>query len=575
METPCGRLLIPVAERSVWGLLEAVLAGSESACRDTLRQLFRADPALTLWALARGIISRNVLISSLLELARVTAGYLLETLDWEGTCWPEIPANCADREALTSRVMELWQKAWANCGQCGADHAEKSGRNFTPVGQTPAFPESADPFLKKRDTDQGSELGQSSGSERHEQEDHEGLSPNWRSIATWAAHVGTEGCHLSGDMSEKSSSGQRFETGPTVSSPESRYLWRVATCDKDWLTIVAGDGVAWVPRLAALYRSSFPPVGRVSVPAEAAESLSANVDTGPQRGEPLVCAWEAEIKGPEILVQAINPIAEELPRLFSRLKRLAELEAEFTSRLENAKLAALAEFAAGAAHEINNPLAIISGRAQLLLAGEKDPERRRELAQIQTQVQRAHEMIADIRLFARPPLPQMQCVDLARLIREVITELDPEASRREISLKFHDMSVPIELTADPVQLRIAITAICKNAIEAIGEVGQVQLSLRSTEGWVEVVVADNGPGLKFEERSHAFDLFFSGRQAGRGLGFGLPKCWRIVKLHGGEVSVDSIVGQGAVVTLRFPNHRQTVGNQGHVSQTLSDARDGP
>ncbi len=84
---------------------------------------------------------------------------------------------------------------------------------------------------------------------------------------------------------------------------------------------------------------------------------------------------------------------------------VAELRCAFDAALEAEKLEALAEFAAGAGHEINNPLTVISGRAQLLLRDEKDPERRRTLALIRAQAVRVNEMIADMRLFARPPEP--------------------------------------------------------------------------------------------------------------------------------------------------------------------------
>ena len=89
-----------------------------------------------------------------------------------------------------------------------------------------------------------------------------------------------------------------------------------------------------------------------------------------------------------------------------RLARLARLEADFDRAVESEKLEALVEFAAGAGHEINNPLTVISGRAQLLLRDETDPERRHALALIVAQAMRIHEMIADLMLFARPPRPE-------------------------------------------------------------------------------------------------------------------------------------------------------------------------
>src|SRR5437773_12387659 len=100
-------------------------------------------------------------------------------------------------------------------------------------------------------------------------------------------------------------------------------------------------------------------------------------------------------------------------------------EALFLARLEEEKLAALAEFAAGAGHEINNPLAVICGRAELLLREETHPERRRDLATIHAQARRIYEMIADLMLFARPPQPALAPVDLDGLLVELARDLEP------------------------------------------------------------------------------------------------------------------------------------------------------
>ena len=102
-----------------------------------------------------------------------------------------------------------------------------------------------------------------------------------------------------------------------------------------------------------------------------------------------------------------------------------------TDPFEAAKLAALAEFAAGAGHEINNPLTVIAGRAQLLLRGESDPERRRDLAVIVAQAMRVTEMIADLRLFATCPELERQTVDVVVLVREVVDSLQAAAAEQE------------------------------------------------------------------------------------------------------------------------------------------------
>src|SRR5437867_12492917 len=107
---------------------------------------------------------------------------------------------------------------------------------------------------------------------------------------------------------------------------------------------------------------------------------------------------------------------------------------DFAAALEAAKLQALYNFAYGLSHEINNPLANIATRAQTLLVDEKDPERRRKLATIVQQAFRAHEMIADLMLFARPPTLRLEAVDLAKLADTVVAEMQEQAREQGIRL---------------------------------------------------------------------------------------------------------------------------------------------
>ena len=252
--------------------------------------------------------------------------------------------------------------------------------------------------------------------------------------------------------------------------------------------------------------------------------------------------WEEEIAGIPAL----------LPPLTARLGRLAALEEEFAQTLETEKLESLAELAAGAGHEINNPLAIIGGRSQLLLRDEECPERQRELALIVAQVRRANEMIADMRLFSRPPEPEPEPFDLNELLGRTLGEFEEQAAQRAVELLRSEEAEPIEIEADPVQVGIVLHALVRNALEAIGREGIVDVSVRRTPGGVEISVADDGPGILPEERRHLFDPFYSARQAGRGLGFGLSKAWRIVTNHGGEITVDSEPGEGSVFMVKLP-----------------------
>jgi hypothetical protein len=116
-----------------------------------------------------------------------------------------------------------------------------------------------------------------------------------------------------------------------------------------------------------------------------------------------------------------------------------------------------------------------------------------------------------------------------------------------------------------VQLAVALRAVCDNALQAAGPGGSVSVAARwalpddapesAVHAWAEIVVSDSGPGISPEVRRHLFDPFYCGRQAGRGLGMGLAKCWRIVTRHGGQVSVSGEPGEGARFVIRLPGAR--------------------
>lgn len=230
--------------------------------------------------------------------------------------------------------------------------------------------------------------------------------------------------------------------------------------------------------------------------------------------------------------------------------------AEFERRLEQEKLAALKELAYGAGHEINNPLANIAARAQTLLRDEPDPDRKRMLAAIHRQAMRAHEMIADLMLFAQPPALNVTQFDLRQVVDAVVGEQRELAAERGIDIALDPGATTILARGDETQLAVAIRAVVTNAVEAVGASGHVDVTVQAaTHGdqpWAEVIVRDDGPGISEEVRRHLFDPFFSGREAGRGLGFGLSKCWRIVTEHGGRIVVSSDARRGAELTVMLP-----------------------
>lgn len=216
---------------------------------------------------------------------------------------------------------------------------------------------------------------------------------------------------------------------------------------------------------------------------------------------------------------------------------------------DDPKLRALAEFAAGAGHEINNPVATIAGHAQRLLRDETDPDRRHALLTIGAQAYRIRDMIADVMLFARPPQPQPSSVDLGSVVRTAIETLRKDQPQQEVQIT---VSGPAQIHADPLQAAVVIAELLRNAVQAADARAVIQVAVRDdAPGFVRLEITDQGSGLSALDREHLFDPFYSGRQAGRGLGFGLCKVWRIVTLHGGTIDVTSEAGRTTFL-VRWP-----------------------
>jgi len=252
--------------------------------------------------------------------------------------------------------------------------------------------------------------------------------------------------------------------------------------------------------------------------------------------------------------------------------------AEFTAAVERAKLQALYHFAYGLSHEINNPLANIATRAQALLVEERDPDRKRKLATIVQQAFRAHEMIADLMLFARPPALKREQVDLAQIADTIMAEMQERAREQGTKLTRTGSAGPLLASVDPTQIGVALKALVQNALEAVKTGGAVEVGLAISGDFrfqisdfrldaghdsvpapnlkseilnLKLFVSDTGPGIPPETRAHIFDPFFCGREAGRGLGLGLSKAWRIAELHGGTIEVASTT-EGAQFTIALP-----------------------
>ncbi len=218
-------------------------------------------------------------------------------------------------------------------------------------------------------------------------------------------------------------------------------------------------------------------------------------------------------------------------------------------------MAMIAEMAAGAAHELNNPLSVISGWAQLLLGDCDDSKRERGLEVIVEQTKRAAGIVTDLMNFAKPAKPD----GIVQSLREVLGTLcqhwqaASKLAEHQLVLSLSDPNTTVY--ADPDQLREILTAVVGNAVSATRpETARLQINSRSclSDETVRIAVSDNGVGMTHDVLEHALDPFFSSRSAGRGRGLGLSRAYRLAEMNGGRLWLESTPGQGTTVTIELP-----------------------
>ena len=225
------------------------------------------------------------------------------------------------------------------------------------------------------------------------------------------------------------------------------------------------------------------------------------------------------------------------------------------------RLAGLGTMAAGIAHEINNPLAIISESAGWLkgrLSKEPDlpPELRQRfelaLGKIEGAVDRARRITHQLLGFARKEDWTHKEFDLTGLIEEVVDFTRRAAKSADAEVVFEPPSGPVKLFSDPYQVRQVLINIVTNAIQAVGAGGLVSLSLSRDDTWAQIRIQDNGPGIPKENQDRIFEPFFSTKPPGQGTGLGLSVSRNIMEKLKGRLELASRIGEGAAFTVSLP-----------------------
>jgi len=237
-------------------------------------------------------------------------------------------------------------------------------------------------------------------------------------------------------------------------------------------------------------------------------------------------------------------------RLRREMAERVRLEAEL---IQSAKMASLGIMAGGIAHEVRNPLAIVSAAAQLLLEQPDDDRLRAEgLQRIHTGVQRATSIVENLLKFACPMPGQMQAADINDLVRETLAMVEHEITQRRITLQTRLAEDVRPVRANPSALEQVFTNLILNACQAIERDGTITVSTAMQGSDVTISVSDTGPGIRPEDLHRIFDPFFTTRPPGEGTGLGLAISCRIVEQHRGTIDAFNNEQGGAMFVVRLP-----------------------
>ena len=233
------------------------------------------------------------------------------------------------------------------------------------------------------------------------------------------------------------------------------------------------------------------------------------------------------------------------------------------------KLAPVDELSAGVAHEINNPLGIISQEVQLikdiLTTGtteqlKENVDLNDSVKEISLQVDRCKEIVNKLLSFARDMKPVIQRVELNALIDNIAALVKKEATAKQIRIYTKFQSGLPTVYSDPPLLRQIILNLLVNATQAIDGSGEITISTNTgNNGTIEIAVEDTGCGIPEENLDKIFTPFFSTKTSKQGSGLGLAFCRGIIEKLGGSISVVSEIGKWTIFTVRIPIDSRTKG----------------
>ncbi len=332
------------------------------------------------------------------------------------------------------------------------------------------------------------------------------------------------------------------EEGPVLSAGD----------DMEWLVSVVSPRLSHDQRFWICLESDGQCIGGVvwGAPRGEAQQLGSQLN----ELSAIACGWGLALRTAQIR-QESHALAEQLA---DANRRLHSVQCEI---LHSKTMASVGELAAGAAHEMNNPLAVISGRSQLL-AGQLTDSRHQHAAKlIYEQAQRLSQIISDLMDFAKPVPPHPEPVAFSQLMNNALQQAKQGFDPADRTIELTAENAPAVLV-DPGQTTDALAQVLLNALQATDPAtGRVSIraSVDPTADRLVVTVADNGCGMDEVTLKHAFDPFFSSMPAGRRRGMGLAKALRWAESSGGSLRLESQAKQGTRAILLLPLASRSAG----------------
>ena len=254
--------------------------------------------------------------------------------------------------------------------------------------------------------------------------------------------------------------------------------------------------------------------------------------------------------------RVVRNTTERVSQYYTILSDITALKQAEAARQQAERLAALGTFAAGLAHELNNPLYVIASTAEHardeLSRGRPVAEMDEYLADILAEAERCAQIVKRVLNFARQGSRDKTLLDLYGLVRETHKYMQHYAEQRGVPMRLSLAHAQPYVVANRDDIGLALVNLIHNAVEACLDGGHVTVATTVEAEHVQMQVIDTGVGLSQEELQRVFDPFYTTRQEAGGTGLGLSLTHRIITDHRGLIELQSVLGQGTTVCVRLP-----------------------